>query len=789
MNLQKTQITLLVCSLFTGGVASVFLNLTIVYAVLCFVILTFLVIKKYLSYKLSFICIAILGLSIFYTYSKIPEPDYLARIAPAKVSMRGIITSQPAVSTFKKVKFELLVNSIKEKNENWSPIKSKTLVSLYDDRGKFKNIKQGDFIELKGSVKPPFTATNPGEFDYRGYLQNSKIFTLTSAGVRNLKSVEKPEKGYWYFIQKSNEFREKILSIHSKYIKSPKLEILGGIVFGNYVIPTPKDIKQNFINSGLLHILAASGMNVALVSGIWLFISLRLRVPYRVSVIIAAVLILIYSTLTGFSPSITRATWMLEFILIGKLLDRRADTIALLSMVCTLMLLFNPLLITNIGFQLSFAVTFGLLFCTPVLIEKCKPVPQFLSGALIIPVIAQIWATPIQLFHFNSFSMYSVISNILVSPFIGIISFLGFTSSLLSTIPYIGEKICFLADKLTEPLISALLFISNHIAYLPGALQYFATPEIITIVAFYSLIIFTMLYIKTEISRNLLKTVISCILILFMFSIFKDSFNRNLKITVFDVKEADSICIQTPDKKTFIIDTGNTGYKSFNSAKTVLIPYLRDRGINKIDSLILTHPDSDHIGGTVELLNNIKIDRVLDNGEKSNSKVYKEIQKIINTKHTPLKHITNSELLYSKQNMKIFILKDTIHNESSNDKSLIIYITYGNNSALLMGDAESKSLELLKNKINKPVNIIKIGHHGSYDSINDEFIDYIKPQTAIISVGTNKYGHPHNAIIKNLQKNEVNILRTDQDNAIYIEMNDKNINIHPFKPLFDKVNR
>jgi len=785
MNLHKTHITLIICSLFTGGIASVFLHLTLWYVVLCLFALSIFLFKKLISCKLALACLITIAFSIFYTNFRTPEPDYLAQIAPTNATLKGIILSQPKIDPAYKAKFELKVASIR-KHSRWKPLQAKTLVTLYDKNGTFKNIKQGDTVEIRGRIKKPFKATNPGQFDYASYLKNSYIFTITSTGIKNLKSVEHPKNGIWFFIQRSNEFRDSIIAIHSKFIKSPKLEILGGIVFGNYAIPTPKDIKQNFINSGLLHLLAASGMNVALVSGIWLFFANRLKVPYKMSIIIAAVLILIYSTLTGFSPSIIRATLMLEFILLGKLIDRQADNIALLALVCSMMLIFDPSTIINIGFQLSFIVTFGLLACTTVLLDKTKPVPTFISGIVLVPTIAQMWATPVQLFHFNSFSVYSVLANILVTPFIGVISFLGFASSILSVLPFVGEKICWLLDKCAEPFISLLLYISCHIAALPGALQYFATPVIISILIFYALILVITLHIKLDFQKKQLNFVILGLAIVLVLTVFAGNFNRELKLTVFDVKEADSLLIQTPDNKSFLVDTGNTGIKDFNSTKTIIVPYLRDNGINKLDALILTHPDSDHIGGTVDLLKNIEVKELIDNGEKSDSKIYKEIQTTIIQKHQYNEHIRKNRTIYNNGKLQIIAFRRSDNwAKSSNDKSLIVYIKYGKISAVLMGDAESNSLDTVKKFVKTPVNLIKIGHHGSFDSVNDDFIKYLKPQTAVISVGKNSYNHPDSKVINILRNYHVKIFRTDKDNAVNIETNSNDMKIQTFTPRHD----
>ena len=168
----------------------------------------------------------------------------------------------------------------------------------------------------------------------------------------------------WKFLQSLNNTRNRILDVHAKYLKSPNLEVLGGIVFGDDAVSPPEYIKNSFINSGLLHILAASGMNVAFIYTFWFFILRFLGVPFKPRVLSGMLVVILYTLMTGLGASVIRAALMLLFVLAGKLIDRDAHSVSLLSLVAVIMLIYNPAYINDVSFQLSFLVTFGLLTST-----------------------------------------------------------------------------------------------------------------------------------------------------------------------------------------------------------------------------------------------------------------------------------------------------------------------------------------------------------------------------------------------------------------------------------------
>lgn len=784
--LTKPQKTLLLCSALIAGAGAAleaFNGYLSVALIILLIFLSFFVFKKFLSLRFAVLVLVIFILSVFYTDFRTPSPDDLFLIAPKDLSMRGKVISPPRHDLKKKTKFYFRVNELKY-NGKWLPAKAKTIVYIYDKYRKFDNIKIGDILELKGSVNPPYKATNPGEFDYGKYLNRKGIFTMTFVRYDNYKIIGNSGYNTEFFLHKLNNIRNNILDVHRQYLDSPKIELLGGMVFGDHAVPVPENIEKSFIKSGLLHLLAASGLNVGIIFGIWFFIASRVGVPFRAKIIAGMLLVGIYSLLTGLPPSVTRATLMLEFVLIGKLLDRQADNATLLVIVGVLMLLFNPLMMVDVSFQLSFVVTLGLLMFVPLLVKKTKPVPEFLSGAFWVPFVAQLFVTPIQAFHFNTFAPYSVLANMLVIPFVGFISFSGFAGSIFALIPWIGEKICFIADKIAEPFISLLLLVSDFTASLPEALIYLPQPTVFQIITFYALLFVIFMSLRNNFSFKRYNIPASILLLTLVILIFKGNFvsDRKLEFVFFDVGEGDSVLIKTPEKRYFLVDTGPSG--KYSPARIAILPYLRDNGIKKLDYILLTHPDSDHTGGTTDILGEIKVGKLLHNGVRRETKNFLSVQESLRQNNIKAEVLSHNDTIEVDKNLRISVIRlDDTDLSNDNEDSLVLYIVYKDFSALLMADCEAESVDILKKIVKPPVNLLKVGHHGSYNSVNEQFMNYIKPDIAVISVGKRGYHqkHPHPQVLKLLKDYKSKIFRTDLDHTIKIITDGYNIDYWTYK--------
>lgn len=721
--------------------------------------------KNYLSPKLVLFWYFMFFFAFFNANLRAINYDPLYQIAPQNALIQGQIASIPYVGGGGKIKFFFNVSEVSSGGKT-QKVKSKTYVNLYFKPDSKEKFSIGEVYRIEGKLRTPLKSTNPSQFDYASYLRNFNTFTVFYAEESNCEKINQKISLKWAFLNKLNEIRNGILKSHSQYLKSPNLEIMGGIVFGDDAVSPPEFIKKAFRNSGLLHILAASGMNVALIYGIWFFIMSRLRAPFNLTVGSGIFVVIFYSLMTGLGPSVVRAMFMLIFILIGKLLDRDAHSISLLSFVALLMLIYNPAYINDVGFQLSFLVTFGLLVTAPVVFEKVKFMPNWLSGAIFVPVVAQIWVAPIQMFYFNSFSLYSVAANIISVPFVGIISFGGFVSSVLALIKPISSQVCAVFDFVLNPVINGLVFVSECFSNLPHSLLMTIQPNIFQIILYYAIVLTLTLLLKNGKSKKLVLCALVLTLILSA-SMIKLP-DKKFETIVFDVQNADAFLIKTPEGKYFIIDSGKAPYKgSKTQAQAIILEYLKDRGIKKIEALFITHFDSDHAGGAADLINNLKIKTIYVNSLNDNSKIAQNIYSCTKSRNIALVKVENNKNIYAEPDLIVKTFFANI-NGDDNENSIITLFSQNNFDELFMGDAGIEAFEQIKIFLPEKIEILKVGHHGAKDVLDENMLNKLNPEIALISTGINNYGHPNPYTMKLLENKKVKIYRTDRQNALKI---------------------
>lgn len=752
----KNALMFITALIFMAGILAYFND----NAILCAGILTLsavvIILKNYLPLKYILFWIFIFYFGFFNAYFRIHTTDGLVPYAWQEAVIEGQIISIPNSNSPDKTKFFLKADKI-----NGKEVTGKTLVTFTGND--FSNLQIGDNYEFSGKLRTPFKAGNPSQFDYGKYLRNFDTFTVFYTDNAKLLNGRLTLK--WKFYQNLNKLRNKIINVHAKYLKSPNLEILGGIVFGDDAVAPPDYIKASFVNSGLLHILAASGMNVAFIYGFWVFFMRRIRAPFKLTVLTGMGVVIIYTFMTGLGASVIRAALMLLFILAGKLIDRDAHTVSLLAFVAMLMLIYNPAFINDVGFQLSFIVTFGLLTTANVIFEKYKEskIPDWLIGAILIPVIAQIWVAPIQMFYFNTFSTYSVLANVLSMPFLSVISFGGFVSSIIAILTPFTDKICMFSDIILNFILNILVFISNFFAGLPHSLLTTTHPNIFQLFIYYGIVLFVTMSIKTGFNKRLVSTCILLFTILLLSLINIPS--NDLQIIAFDVQNADCFLIKTPRNKYFIIDTGRAGYKGSKAqANSIIIKYLKDRGIKNIEGMIITHFDNDHSGGAVDIMQNLNVKQVYINSFEDKSMTSTNIYKTLKELKIPSQIPNNNKSIYSENslNMQTYLAEA----EEDNEKSIITLLSYKDFDMLFTGDAGTDAFNQLKKDIPHNIEVLKVGHHGGPHVVSSEMLNHLNTKVSVISTGPNAFGHPNKGTLDILRKTD--IYRTDRHNSIKI---------------------
>ncbi len=734
-----------------------------------------LVITEYVKPKYILIWAFIFYIGVINTSFRLKTVDELVSLAPVNCEITGQIVSIPQAKGDNKQRFFFKVNKIESDNMVREFENEKTLVTLNTN----EKLRIYDYYKMKGRLTPPFKVGNPSQFDYGNYLRNFSVYAVfygakDSVPIRLNKTLPVSQK----FLQMVNDYREKIIDIHSQTLNTPNLEILGGIVFGDDAIAPPDNIKQSFINSGLLHILAASGMNVAFIFSFFFFFLSLFKINYKVNIIFCMWMVLLYSLMTGLGASVIRAACMLIFVLLGKLIDRDANSIALLAFVAFLMLLYNPMYLNNVGFQLSFITTFGLLIMTPFLVKNKNKIVNWIIGTISIPIIAQLWVMPIQIFYFNNISLYSIFANIMSVPILSIISFGGFVSSLLAP----AEQICKLFDIVLNPLINILVNISNFWGNLPYASAQTTHPSVFQIFAYYGVLLIITALFNKNLREKYLKPfllALSVLILILLISLIPIK-NSNLEITAFDVGNADAFLIKTPENKYFMIDTAKSGYNGGKSqAEFLILRYLLDNGIKNIDTIIVSHFDNDHCGGAVDLMESVKVKNLYVNSLTHNSSAAKEIYKTAKENNVNLILANNNQLVYDDNGFKVRNFVSSFNPKyGDNETSIMTLVEYCDFKMLFMGDAGVSAYNDVRMNIPQDITILKVGHHGASKSVDRQMIKSLNPQFSLISVGENKFGHPSEYTLDTLKKTY--ILRTDIDNSIKILVSKNGVRIYAY---------
>ena len=768
----KNAVMFITSFMFMAGILSYFNNCEIPASAILTILGIVLILQKKLSAKYVIFWIIIFYFGFFNSYFRINTSDPLYDISPVDTKIQGQIVSIPNI-TEDKTKFFFNVYKAGDKK-----IQAKSYVTLYNNENLNKEFNIGDNLIINGKVRRPFKAGNPSQFDYGRYLQNYNAFTTLYADYADCGIISGELSLRWKFLRKLNEVRNGILKSHAKYLQSPNLEILGGVVFGDDAVAPPDYIKTNFINSGLLHILAASGMNVAFIFGFWFFIMRFFRVPYKINVTGGMIMVILYTLMTGLGASVLRAALMLLFIQIGKLIDRDAHSVSLLSFVAFLMLLYNPAYINDVGFQLSFIVTFGLLTTGMVVFEKFKDIklPEWVKGGILIPIVAQIWVAPLQMFYFNTFSTYSILANIATVPFLSVISFGGFVSSILATIKPIADFVCMIFDFVLKYALDIIVAISNYFASLPNSILQTTHPCAAQVLLYYGIILLITILIEKGFDKKLCTTIGAAVLILLASMINIPT--HKLEIITFDVGNADAFLIKTPDNKYFIIDTAKMSYKSSSStAKLVIAKYLKDRGIKNIEGMILTHFDVDHAGGAADLIEALNIKTIYVNSLKRDSYTVIKIFDAIDKYKIKTFLAENNKIIYKEPDLKIKTFIANIQ-ESDNENSIITLLSYKDFDMLFMGDAGVIAFDKIKNELPQNIEVLKVGHHGGKNVVNKPMLDYLKNSISIISTGPNNFGHPNRTTLDILR--HTGTYRTDYNNSIKITTDGKIYQLNTF---------
>ncbi len=629
-----------------------------------------------------------------------------------------------------------------------------SILCVFSDTSVDSTLSIGSSVTVQGTLRAFSPATNPGEFDSIRYYQILRYaFRLQEATLFS-DPVPSRRRRDWL---SDNLYRckRRLSAVLDETLPAEDAGIMKAMLLGEKGF-LDNEIKALYQESGIVHIIAISGLHISFLGmGLWKLL-VKLRMPRPVAGISCILLILLYGQMTGTGVSSLRAIFMFGLQIIAGLIGRTYDLLTSVSLAGILLLIEQPLYLWHSGFLFSFAAVLSIGLLLPVLPSRGGKILAIPLGSL-----------PIYLLFYHRFPLVSLFLNLLVIPLMGVLLplgilllFLGLIATALGALAgFPVRSILFVYKCLCR--VGNLLPVPDLVPGAPG------TAAVFLYLGFLLFLVFAHKHFS-----DLCKYLwVSCaVLFLCIHPVYP------LEITFLDVGQGDGICIRCQGK-TILIDGGSSSTSSL--AQYQLTPYLTWTGTPSVDLAILTHDDSDHCNGLIDLLteDEIKIKQLLLPAIDSScqGENYQKLEALCQEKNIPILYGAGGDRLQvGKTTLQILHPKKGASYEDVNASSLTILLTYQAFSALLTGDLEKEGEQNLLTRMDpthkQDLTVLKVAHHGSRYATSNELLTLFSPRIGIISAGrSNRYGHPATETIERLQNANVTLYNTQTNGAITIK--------------------
>lgn len=740
-----------------------------------------------------------------YAALELPSNHIIHFMDSGKVSISGTVSGKPVRKGFRTVFY--LYSKTVEKKGKCHITAGKLRITA---GGILPLISDGDSITFTGSIRPIRNFGNPGGFDYKQYMAFKGIHASVYTRGSDIEVTErKTERGA---LQYMAIFRQRISSLIESTIPGEHKFVLKALLIGDKT-DIPKTLRQDFNRAGAAHLLAISGLHIGIVASLSFFLlkSFFLRIRFflwnawagKCAAILASVPVLLYGVLSGMSPSTQRAVIMVIIFLLTFLFEEKQDILNTLAVAAFVILLLSPTSLFSISFQLSFTAVFFIIYASSKLIDQDIRDGNALSKIVrktalffSISLFATLGTLPLVALYFNQISFAGLFSNFLLIPIIG---FTIVPMGLLSIVilPFhmptagFGIKACGILLEKTVALI-------KYISSIPFSACKTISPNIFEVICLYVLLIALINLKEQSVSSVQKKARIIAVVIFFLFTfdigywIHQRFLNPDLKVTIFDVGQGNAALVEFPGSYRMLIDGGGFSDNTvFDVGERILAPFLWQNKIRTIDTLVLSHPNCDHLNGLIYIAKHFHVKTILTNNEPAKSRAYQYFLNTIKAHNIHLPAFENIkkrdtingvrvDILYPPNNFLRKKAADSWRN--SNNNSLVVRLKYGLMSILFPGDIMKEAEHELVNMSESGLksSLLLAPHHGSRTSSTIRFLKAVDPGVVVFSSGwNNRYKMPHLEVLERYNKMGCNIFRTDQNGAISIRTDGSKLEVLP----------
>lgn len=681
--------------------------------------------------------------------------------------------------------------------------KSVSVKKIFVNTEKIPNVKIGNIIKVRGKLRQFEEAANKGNFDSRKYYLSLGFYGKIEAGTIEVINSDYSgiRQGLYELRMEIIERLEKLCSDNNGIfsIINNKNGIIGAIILGDKT-DIDSDIKELYSVSGIAHILAISGLHISFI-GMAIYRLLRRRFRFLFSAAVSIPVVLSFGIMSGFGILTIRAIIMFILKIIGEVLGRKYDAITAISLAGLVLLVQNPFVVCNSGFQMSFGAIIAIVLILPIveeILNTDNKIIKVLSANFTISLVMN----PILAWNYYELPTFSFLLNIVVVPLMSVVIVSSIVGIFCSCIMFgFGKAVIFPGCGILE----LYTFLCNIINKSSVASIVVGQPKVTIIIVYYAILLVVLFglknirtkYTRAEKERNIIKKEtglvlekkakkerrikgqnvklrLACIVgFLLLNCLIYYIPNQGFYITFINVGQGDGILIHGDNGTKVMVDGGSTSEKQV--AKNCIVPYLKAEGIGTIDYSIITHTDKDHISGILEILENnnsnrIRIKNLVMPDINMKDDTYNELIEKAKLKKINVLYIKKGDTLsLGKTKIKCIYPETTTTASDKNDYCTVLSVKNKTSKILLTGDISKEIEEKIKDDIEENYTVLKVAHHGSNYSSSEKFLKKVNPKYSIISVGkNNSYGHPGNETMERLRKQGGVIYRTDEKGGITI---------------------
>ena len=796
MTVIKRPVFWILLAFVLGEVIAVFdLNIAVPCIVLAIIVIRKIIIKAYEDMGAFVVIFFILIMGFMLMSNEITTRNHIYDLKENTVIVQGKIykIENTAFGT------NIYLKGVEVENGE----KSVSVKRIFVNTEKIPNVKIGNIIKVRGKLRQFEEAANKGNFDSKKYYLSLGFYGKIEAGTIEVINSDYSgiRQGLYEMRMEIIERMEKLCSDNKGIfsIINNKNGIIGAIILGDKT-DLDSGIKELYSVSGIAHILAISGLHISFI-GMAIYRLLRRRFRFLFSAAVSIPVVLSFGIMSGFGISTIRAIIMFILKIIGEVLGRKYDAITAISLAGLVLLVQNPFVVCNSGFQMSFGAIIAIVLILPIveeILNTDNKIIKVLSANFTISLVMN----PILAWNYYELPTFSFLLNIVVVPLMSVVIVSSIVGIFCSCIMFgLGKIVIFPGCGILE----LYTFLCNIINKNSVASIVVGQPKVTIIIVYYAILLVVLFglknirtkYTRAEKERNIIKKEtglvlekkakkerrikgqnvklrLACIVgFLLLNCLIYYIPNPGFYITFINVGQGDGILIHGDNGTKVMVDGGSTSEKQV--AKNCIVPYLKAEGIGTIDYSIITHTDKDHISGILEILENnnsnrIRIKNLVMPDINMKDDTYNELIEKAKLKKINVLYIKKGDTLsLGKTKIKCIYPETTTTASDKNDYCTVLSVKNKTSKILLTGDISKEIEEKIKDDIEENYTVLKVAHHGSNYSSSEKFLKKVNPKYSIISVGkNNSYGHPGNETMERLRKQGGVIYRTDEKGGITI---------------------